>query len=204
MKYISTALAAFFALALIVAIGIAGYYALKSVADAFAHLDFQTTAIITASLVALLIAMIIARSLRKTNKQNKANLLHAEKAATYQLFAEVWSSRLQATADQTTTPEEVAVLDWVLGLYGGPNVIKAYAAFRKSEQVDGTQSPSTQALIAKVILEMRHDLGTDVGTLTSDDVRQLVLSDFSQPVAAPAIIERRDQQPRIALTLKAE
>jgi len=163
-------------------------------------LNSQTATIITASLVALLIAAIIGRNIRQASRQNKANLLQAEKAATYQLFIEVWPSRLQATIDKDSASEEIAMLDRVLSLYGSPAVIKAYAAFRKSEQVDGAQSSSTQALCAKALLEMRRDLGTDVGALTSDDVRQLVLSDFNQPLAAPAIIERHDQQPRISLT----
>ena len=201
MKYITTTLSVCLALALFLALGIGGYYVLKTSLDAFVRLDFQSAAIIVAAIVTFLMAMLIARGLRGARRRKTAQLFHAEKAATYQLFTEVWPIRMQSTVrDQATASDELSMLDRLLSLYGSPNVVKAYAVFRKSEQAEGAQNPSTASLLAKVLIEMRRDLGLGVGGLTIEDVRQLALSDFSQPVVASATVERRDQQPRVSLT----
>jgi hypothetical protein len=90
MKLFGQTLAGFFTLALLGALGIGGYLALKVSVDLLGKMGFQVAAVTTiASIVALLVAWAITNGIRRASRQNKANQLYAEKAVTYQHFINI-------------------------------------------------------------------------------------------------------------------
>ena len=126
MKFFGQTLAVLFSLALLGVLGVGGYFALKRIGELFGSMDFQVAAVTAiASVVALLAALIIASSIRQAGKQNTAHQLHTEKAATYQLFIDLWEDLLRHGRDAEerspdTLSEELLALDRRLLLYGSP------------------------------------------------------------------------------------
>src|SRR5438093_1573013 len=183
MKFFGQTLAVLFSLALLGVLGVGGYFALKRIGGLFGSMDFPVAAVtVIASVVALLAALIIASSIRQVGKQNAAHQLHTEKAATYQLFIDLWEDLLRHGRDAEernpdTLSEELLALDRRLMLYGSAGVVKAHAGLRALERDSGAHNPRVRSQVATVLMEIRQDLGLETQGLTAEELLPLLLAD---------------------------
>jgi len=203
MKIINTLFAILIILAVLAGLMLGGYYAIKFGLDVVARLDYQTAVSVTVLIMALLIAAIVARRLRRAGRQRQANLLHNEKAATYQLLTEVWSQGPRSIAGNQTPSEELRALDRLLSLYGSPRVVKAYVAFRQSAQADDTLESTVWTQLTRVVWEMRRDLGADTSGLTAAELQQLLSAEMNAIEANVPTNTYPERKPHVALAAKA-
>ena len=160
------------------------------------------------SIVALLVSLIIAGSIRRTSQQNKANLLHAENVATYQLFADMWASLLQygrgpEEGNSSKLSTELQALDCFLTLYGSPGVIKAHAVLRALARASGAQNPQVRSQFAKALLEIRKDLGSKMQSLTAEELEQFIFAEAGKVSASSKASAYRGRQARVYLASKS-
>jgi hypothetical protein len=144
------------------AFAVGGYFAIKFGLDLFGTLDPQVaTMTAIASLVALLSASIIAGGFKWAGRREKELQVRAEKADLYERLVLMWGARLhqQDRAVDQAAEAELLKLVWLLTLRGSPKVIKAVGALQAVEQEAGAQSQAVHAQLAKLLLEMRLDLG---------------------------------------------
>lgn len=204
MKTLKVILGVTLGITLLGALLIGGYLAVKFGIGFFTSMGFQVagfTSVIV--IVALLVAMIISRSIRQASPHNTANQLHAEKAATYQFFIELWGALLQPRhGSEDRNPNvwlaELSALDHLLALYGSPRVVKAHAALRNLTREHDAQSPQARAQFAQALLAIRKDLGSGVGGLSPQDLEQLLFADADQastPIKANA---QQNGRPRVS------
>jgi hypothetical protein len=205
MKLFGQSLAALFSLALLGALGVGGYFALKFSAELFGSMDFQVAAVTTiASVVALLVAWAIASSIRQASKQNTANQLYAEKAMAYQRFIDIWEGlfrhgRDSKGRDPNELSEELLALDHHLILYGGSSVVKAHVALRALERESGAQHPDTRSQFAKALIEIRNDIGSGTHDLTAEELQRLFFANSDRVRASTTASAYQDLQPRVSL-----
>lgn len=188
MKILSQTVAVLFALIFIGALGLGGYYAVEHITALFLGMDPQVATVTgVASVVVLLAALLVASSIRQASKQNRTNQFQADKAATYKLFINTWSSLLRERAGRVShgaapLPDALQTLHQSLALYGSPAVIKAHAALRALLKESGTQNPELlKSQLAKALLEVRKDLGSDTRGLAAEALQDLLLSDAERP-----------------------
>jgi hypothetical protein len=205
MGFFRKTLSVFFGVTVLGALGAGSYCALTRIVERLRSMDFQVAAVTTsASIVILLAAMIIARSIRQTGKQPTGHPLHAAKTLTYQLFVDLWGDFLRyGRTTEARSPEtlskELLALDRQLMLYGSAGVVNVYAALRALERHSGIQHPQVRSQIARVIMEIRQDLGVETQGLALAELLPLLLADADQantPATAPAY---QDLQPRVSL-----
>lgn len=205
MKFFGPTLAVLFSLALLGVLGVGGYFALKFSVELFGSMDFQVAAVTAiASVVALLAALIIASSIRQAAKQNTANQLHTEKAATYQLFIDLWEDLLRHGRDSedrspNTLSEELLALDRRLMLYGSSGVVKAHAALRALERESGAQNPRVRSQFTKVLIETRQDLGLETQGLTAEEFLPLLGADSAKTSVPTNAGSYQNLTPRVSL-----
>lgn len=186
MPIFSKTLTVLFGLALLGAVGLGAYWALQWIIGLFLRLDSQVAAVTgIASVVMLLAAAIIASRIGGASRQSKANQLLTEKAATYDLFIDLWGSLFLAghAGDRNSAPlaEEFRTLDRQLLLYGGANVIKAHVALRALWREGRMSQSKGWDEFLKALVAIRKDLGSDEPGLTLEDLRQLLLPNVSAP-----------------------
>lgn len=179
MKYIKSTLSAFISLIVLGGLGLGGYYALKYIIGIFARMEFRIAALTMFATVALLAALIIARSIRRASGQNGANQLHAEKAATYQFFIDLWQDLIrQGDGSEGQGPhklsEELQILDRRLILYGSPSVIKAHTVLRGLVGANAFRNPDLKIQLAKALIEIRKDLGSRTWGFASGELEKLL------------------------------
>lgn len=182
MPIFSKTLTVLFGLALLGVVGLGGYWALQWIIKLFLRLDSQVAAVTgIASVVMLLAAAIIASRIGGASRQSKANQLLTEKAATYDLFIDLWGSLFLAghTGDRNSAPlaEEFRTLDRQLLLYGGSNAVKAHVALRALWREGMMSQSKGWDQFLKALVAIRKDLGSDEPGLTPKDLRQLLLPD---------------------------
>ena len=208
MKALSQTFALLFGLALLAALGFGGYRVVIFIAGVFTSLDFQVARITAiASAVALLASIIIARSIRASGKQNQATLPIEERANNYRLMADLWCGLLRqglGAGDRTGTQssEDLRTLERSLALHGSPSVIKAHITLRALERDCGTHSPDVRLQFAKLLVEMRKDLGSQTVGLTPDDLQQLLFADSDKGGSSANTNAYQDRQLHVALTSK--
>jgi hypothetical protein len=206
MKVLSQTLALLIGLALLAALGFVGYRVVMIIGGLFASLDSQVariTAIV--SVVALLASVIIARGIRATGEQNEADRLFEEKAKTYRLLIDSWYVLLRqgGGADDRSraqASEELRSLERLLALYGSASAIKAHTALRTLARDRGAQSPEARSQFARVLLEIRKDLGSGTVGLTAEDLQQLLFDDSDKVSASASASAFQDGQFRLTLT----
>ncbi len=173
-----------FALALLAALGMGGYFAIEYIVALFLSMDAQVARVTAvAAVIVLSAAALIARSIRQASRQNIANPFHANKAEAYQLFVDTWSNLLReqpAKLSGISFNDALPVLDKTLALYGSPAVIKAHTAMRASVAESGTQNSEISKQFSKALLEVRKELGSDTSGITPEELTGLVLSDTGQ------------------------
>jgi hypothetical protein len=205
MKLFGQTLIVLFSLALLGALGVGGYFALKFSVELFGKMDFQVAAVTTiASVVAFLVAWAIASSIRQASTQNKANQLHTEKTATYQRFIDLWEDLLRHGRDAgdhnlNTLSEALLSLDRLLVLYGSASVVKAHSVLRVLERKSGAQHPETRSQFARALIEIRNDLGSDTHDLTAEELHQLLFANSDRVSVSTIANAYQDFQPRVSL-----
>lgn len=188
MNILSQAASVLFALAFLGALGIGGYYAIEYAAVLFLSMDPQVATVTgVASGVVLLAALLVASSIRQASKHNRTHEFHADKATTYKLFIDTWIGLLREQAGRVShgaaaLPEVLQALHQSLALYGSPAVIKAHAALRALAKESGTQNPEIKTQLAKALLEVRKDLGSDTRGLSAEALQDLLLPDAERPI----------------------
>lgn len=181
---------AFLGAALLAAAGFGVYLAAGRGARALSALDLRFAAVaLAASLLILLAGIIVARSVRRLGTSGNANAPRAEKAATYQLFVDLWGTLLQpGQAAEGGGPypwsAERQALTRLIALYGSPGVVKTYAAFCASAGESAADNTQARAHFARTLLEIRKDLGAETRGLTAEELRRLFFAD-SEEVRAP-------------------
>jgi len=97
MRVFSPTLAVLFGMALLGALGVGGYIAVKYIVSLFGGMEFRVAGDSSiASVVTLLAAWIIGSSVRQVGRQSKVNQLHSEKAAAYKLFVDLCADLYQS------------------------------------------------------------------------------------------------------------
>jgi hypothetical protein len=182
---------------------------MESLSTAFSAFDLQFVAVaVIASLVVLLAATVVASGIHQLGKSHRANALHAEKAATYQLFTDLWGTLLQPggmpeDGGPYPWPGERQAMDRLMALCGSSSVVRAYAAFRASAVEGGANSPRLRSQFAETLLEMRKDLGAETRNLTAGELQQLFFANSGEggpSVSASAGASRyQDIKPRVPL-----
>jgi hypothetical protein len=197
MKILGNILGVLVALALIAALGIGGYFAVRRFIALFVRLDFQVamvTAIVTAAV--LLAATIIAGSIRRAAAQSKEIQLRSGKAEAYKPFIGYWEEMLRPgqTADGAAQlSRQVQGLNHLLLLHGCTSVVKAHAAMQS------LNLPEARAQFAAALLEIRKDLGLESRGLTAQDLLQLLSSESESTRASSRLGVHQDTQPRVSL-----
>lgn len=205
MPIFSKTLTVLFGLALLGAVGLGGYWALQWIIGLFLRLDSQAAAVTgIASVVMLLAAAIIASRIGGATRQSKANQLFTEKAATYDLFIDLWGRLFLAghAGDRNSEQlaEEFRTLDRQLLLYGGSNAVKAHVALRALWREGRMSQSKGWDEFLKALVAIRKDLGLDEPGLTLEDLRQLLLPNAN---VSGSSSESKDPQTNGALTPKA-
>jgi len=162
-----------FGIALLVALAAGGYFAIKFMLDLFGTLEPQIATITAiASVVALLCAAIIAGGFKWMGRKEKEMQVRAEKANLYERMLLIWGEKLKerTKAIEPSVEDELQKLERLLALRGSPKVIKAYGALQTLEQNAGLDGPELPSQVAKVLLEMRKDLGQGRLDLNESDL----------------------------------
>jgi hypothetical protein len=205
MKMLSKTLGATLALALLGALGIGGYYAVKGIGAVFARLDYQVAAVLAiASVVALAAAIIVGASIRRATKSNRAIQLHAERVAAYQLFVEFWEDQVRerrGLRSQGTVrfTERLEKLNRRLVLHGHPSVLQAQASLLALVSVGGQPGRDLRSEFGEALMQIRKDLGWETYGVTAEELLALT-ADSGEAEAPTAVRPRRDRQPRISLS----
>lgn len=209
MKLCGQTFAALLSLAFLGALGVGGYFVLIHIADLFASIDFQVGAVtLIVSAAALIAASIIASSVRQASKQNKTNQLRAKKIETYQLFIDLWESLRRDGGDSedrgsNTVCEDLLTLDRRLILYGSPEILKAYATLRALERKSGAHDPHAKSQFAKVLMQIRKDLGSETQDLTAEELQQLLCANSEKVTISAHVSTYQSLQPRVSLASNA-
>jgi hypothetical protein len=205
MKLFGHTLALLIGLALLGALGVSGYFALKVVIGLFVSMDSEVAAVISiASFVMLMAALIMVSSIRQATKQHQANRLQAQKAAAYQLFIAVWGDIIQeggGTEDQSLSKlsEELKALDRRLILYGSPVLIKAHTGLQTLHRQNGLRSSNATSQFAGALLAVRRELGSETRGLTAEELQQLLLGSSVETEGSYKANAYLDLEPRVSL-----
>jgi len=173
MKTVSTIFGVMLGIVMLGAIAAGGYVVFKVVLDLFGTLEPQVaTMTAIASMVALLCAAIIAGGFKWTGRKEAEVQVRADKSNLYEGIMLIWGEKLnnRTKAMDQATGDELLKLERLLTLRGNSQVIKAYVALQALEKKAGLHSPEIPSQVAKVLLEMRKDLGEDVLNLTESDL----------------------------------
>jgi hypothetical protein len=173
MKTLSTFFGVMLGLVLLGAFAAGGYFAIRFGLDLFGTLEPQVaTMTAIASVVALLCATIITGGFKWTGRKEAEVQVRADKANLYERISLIWGEKLshRTKAMDQATEDELQKLERLLILRGNSRVIKAYVALQALEKKTGLQNPEIPSQVAKVLLEMRKDLGQDVLSLNESDL----------------------------------
>ena len=180
MKLIGKTVAVVVGVALLGAIGFGAFLGIRYLSDAFAGLDPQVASVTAiASVVALTSAWVIARGVRAASKSSQALALRDEKAATYQLFVDVWENLIQQPRGRgDRLPAELSdkldLLERLLALYGATAVVERQTALRGLERSKGAQHPDVLAQIGEALVAIRKDLGSDTPRNAAFELERLL------------------------------
>lgn len=189
-------------LALLAALAFAAYAALAWAGAALAWLDQRLGA--PAIVAAMAAAWLVGRTMRRASERRAAARLAAERAATYQLFADVWGAVV--AGDGGDEPDGVGcALDRLMALYAGPGALSAHLALRELQRAGGPGDPRLPLQLARALVAIRRDLGLPTRGLAAEDLAALFAPALpaaaSEPVAAPASAAQ-DLRPRVSLAPK--
>ncbi|GJQ22221.1 hypothetical protein BIY37_12550 [Candidatus Brocadia sapporoensis] len=175
MKAFSTVLGMISGLALLAVLLAGGYFLFKYVVNIFDTLgpQYGTIAAI-ASIVVVLCAVIIAGGLRARCTNEGLSV----KSNVYERLVVFLSDLLRrnTTGEEGQADEgELIKLEQLLVLYGGPKVITTYLKIRRKIRDEKKEGSETMALLNKLVLAMRADLGRRELNLKEKDILDLLL-----------------------------
>src|SRR5205085_2990024 len=155
------------------------YFAVKFGGGLFAGPGFQldrATAVVLSA--ALLIVMLIASSLRRKKQRDSSQQLRPEKLAVYQHLIDAFGEALQQAigtdnADSNNPAKRFQMLEQRLILIGSPSVIRAYTKLRVVEKEGGPQNSKFSSLLARLLKEMRKDIGMSIHDIAEEELLHL-------------------------------
>ena len=155
------------------ALAVGGYFALRFGLDLFGTLEPQVaTMTAIASVVVLLCASIIAGGFKWTGRKEAEVQVRVDKSNLYERVLLIWGEKLShgTKAMDQATEDELIKLERLLTLRGNSKVIKTYIELQVLEKNAALHSPEIPSQVAKVLLEMRKDLGQSVLNLNESDL----------------------------------
>ena len=155
-------------LAILAALAFGAYAALAWAGGALAQLATPSA---LAALAALLAAWLVTRGVRRARLRRAAEHLHAEQAATYQFFADVWAAVVTGTGEDLAG--ERRALDRLMTLYAGADPLRAHLALRALERERGAGDPAVRLKLAQGLLAIRRDLGVETRGLAVEQLQAL-------------------------------
>ena len=167
-----------FGVALLAALLTGGYFLFRYIVSVFNTLEPQVeTLAAIASVVALLCAVIIAEGVKSRGKNDSLAIAAAGKVKVYEGLLSVWSERLKShgIGRVSEADAELVKLEQLLALYGSAQVITAYFTLRRSAKQEGELGDESPALLNKLLMEMREDLGCTAFNRKQGDPLDLLL-----------------------------
>lgn len=155
-----------------------GYFLFKYVANIFATLEPQVeTLAAIASIVAVLCAGIVAGGLKARTQEEHGSIATLRKAKIYERLLSLGCEQLkrQGNGDEQAVNAELVKLEQLLALHGNAKVISAYDKLQRSAKQDGAPSDKAAALLSKLLMEMRGDLGRTEFIRKENDLLDLLL-----------------------------
>lgn len=176
MKSFGVFLGTLFGLALLIGLLAGGYSLLRHAVELFARLD-SPIAILTAiiSAIALLCSAILASGLRSHGVGAHEAKAKADKVGIYESLLSLWAQQLAKKADFWAANDELRELERLLALRAHPKVIAAYAEFQRLSKEADSHHDNIAAGLAKLVVEMRKDLGKGTLSLNNSDILELLL-----------------------------
>jgi hypothetical protein len=177
MKPMGVFLGVLFGITLLGALAAGGYFAIKVGLDLFGTLEPQVATLTAiASVVVLLCATIIAGGSRWSARKEAEVQARADKSNLYERIVLIWGEKLNTGTEamDQDTEAELQKLERLLTLRGGSKVIKTYVELQVQENNAGLHSPEMPSQVAKLLLEMRQDIGQDALNLNQSDLMNLL------------------------------
>lgn len=161
--------------AVLFALAAGGYYLFKYVTGVFGALDPQVETLAgIASVVALLCAVIIAEGLKARGQGN--SIAVADRARLYESLLACCCDRLsRASERQPEAVSELVRIEQSLALHGSSKVVAAYVGLWRLMESDGKTDDTAPALLARLLTEMRADLGRTALIRNENDVLAMLL-----------------------------
>ena len=178
MRIFSTFIGMIFGLALLVVFLAGGYFLFKYIASVFATLEPQVeTLAAIASVVAVLCAVIIAEGLKARGQNEHHSIATSEKAKIYErlLFLCCEQLKRHGNRDEPAADAELVKLEQLLALHGSVKIITAYDKLRRLAKRAGKPGDTAPALLSKLLMEMRGDLGRTEFIRKENDLLDLLL-----------------------------
>ena len=173
MNAISILFSIIFGLTMLAVLAAGGYMAFNWGLDLFGTLEPQVATITTiVSMVTLLCAVIIAGGFKWMGRKEKEIQVRAEKAKVYESLLWIWGEKLKqgTKATESSCEEVLHEPERLLIIHGCANVLKAYLALQRQANTVGLRNPELTSSMAKLILEMRKDLGVSVLNVNESDL----------------------------------
>lgn len=173
MNAITTIFGLVFGLTVLAVLAAWGYLAFNRGLDLFGTLEPQVATITTiASMVAVFCATIVVGGFKWMGRKKQEVAVRAERANLYEKLMLIWGEKLTLSpkAPDSSVVEELRKLERLLTLRGSANVLKTYLALQRQANTAGLHNPELTSCIAKLILDMRRDLGVSVVNVNERDL----------------------------------
>ena len=130
-----------------------------------------------ASVVAVLCAVIIAEGLKARGQNEHHSIATSEKAKIYErlLFLCCEQLKRHGNRDEPAADAELVKLEQLLALHGSVKIITAYDKLRRLAKRAGEPGDTAPALLSKLLMEMRGDLGRTEFIRKENDLLDLLL-----------------------------
>lgn len=127
-------------------------------------------------MVAVFCASIVVGGLKWMGRKKQEVAVRAERANLYEKIMLIWGEKLTLSpkAPDSSVEEELRKLEWLLTLRGSASVLKTYMALQHQANTAGLHNPELTSCIAKLILDMRRDLGASVVNVNERDLTALL------------------------------
>lgn len=177
MSAITTIFGVVFGLALLAVLAAWGYLAFNWGLDVFGTLEPQVATITAiASMVAVFCAAILASGFKWMGRKKEQVAVRAERANLYENIMLLWGEKLMV-GTKTLEPsleEELRKRERLLTLRGSAAVLKAYLVLQCQANTVGLHNPELTSCMARLILDMRRDLGVSAVSIHERDLTTLL------------------------------
>lgn len=177
MSAITTIFGVVFGLALLAVLAAWGYLAFNWGLDVFGTLEPQVATITAiASMVAVFCAAILASGFKWMGRKKEQVAARAERANLYENIMLIWGEKLMVgtKTQEPSLEEELRKRERLLTLRGSAAVLKAYLALQRQANTVGLHNPELASCMARLILDMRRDLGVSAVSIHERDLTTLL------------------------------